>query len=428
MARLQQYLDPQHLVRLEVWGRIQKEEEILKWIYRHDYWSRLWIIQEVALAKRLRVFIGEISWPWEEFLLHLRTLERRGNYNIQQYGYRIRTLDEKRKNKHGESNTLEKLLEDFQYAKCQEPKDKIYGLLGLAHDCEDGSVEADYSKQLYEIHHDVVKYFISRRPDSNRIPSPADRAMRIVGFSELVQHQLGPFVYPAVSSPPDEDKFNSTIVRAAGSIGGKVLHLGPSFSEIISTNVANKTWRSCFPTYYPLSDDIRILRTANEKYMELLLKLETREISEKFPAIDANMMFSKAFPGNKSSWISDEDEWKDRFMPDDQINRPPEKSDFVPARSAHPDSSLAEPRMFLGTNYHLGLVSQGARVGDFICHFWETEVTALLRKVEGTETFHVVGRMALHVQDDKAQWNQPRDMADILLIDMDIRTLSFLAR
>jgi len=240
--------------------------------------------------------------------MHLRRLELYGDSHCRQYAYRMRTLDEKRRNRHGSSNALEQLLEDFQYAECQEPKDKIYGLLGLAHDCEDGSVDADYSKQLFEIYHDVVKYFTGRRPDSNRHPSPADRTMRIVRFSELIQRQLGPFVYPAISSPPDQDKFTSTVIRAVGSIGGQILHLGPTLSEMISTSSANKKWRSCFPAYYPLPDDIQRLRIANEKYMELLLKSETREMSEKFCAIDATMMYSKAVPDNKSFWISSEHE------------------------------------------------------------------------------------------------------------------------
>lgn len=44
---------------------------------------------------------------------------------------------------------LETLIEDFQYTMCEEPRDKIYGFLGLAHDCQDGSIQADYLKPLF---------------------------------------------------------------------------------------------------------------------------------------------------------------------------------------------------------------------------------------------------------------------------------------
>jgi hypothetical protein len=68
----------------------------------------------------------------------------------------IRKLDEKRKGRHGSDNRLEKLLEDFQYAGWKDRRDKIYGLLGLAYDCQDGSIEPDYTKPLFGLYTDVL--------------------------------------------------------------------------------------------------------------------------------------------------------------------------------------------------------------------------------------------------------------------------------
>lgn len=39
-----------------------------------------------------------------------------------------------------------------------------------------------------------------------------------------------------------------------------------------------------------------------------------------------------------------------------------------------------EPRLFLGDNGIIGLASPEAELGDIICQFWGTDVTALLRE------------------------------------------------
>jgi hypothetical protein len=232
-----------------------------------------------------------MSLSWKNFILLLEDSSTQGDF-------RILSLDQKRKNKHATHNTLENLLETFAYAECQEPRDKIYGLLGLAHDCEDGSLEADYSKPLFEVHYDVVSYFNHRSSFSNGHPSATDRAFRIVRFSELVEHHLRRVIYPPISSTPSTNKFTSTIVRAIGSICGEILHIRPTYREMISSSTANKRWRSSFPMHYSSPEDIRRLRTANETYVKWLVESTTTRELDKLRTIDPTKMFSKAIPAD----------------------------------------------------------------------------------------------------------------------------------
>jgi hypothetical protein len=113
--------------------------EYCSWVCHHSYWTRLWIIQEVTLSRELRVCIGRSSEKWETFLENLSQHVERYEDMRHQISV-IKNLDQKRKSRYSEKSCLEKLLEDSQYAKCQEPRDKIYGLLGLANDCIDGSI------------------------------------------------------------------------------------------------------------------------------------------------------------------------------------------------------------------------------------------------------------------------------------------------
>jgi hypothetical protein len=48
-------------------------------------------------------------------------------------------------------------------AKCSEPRDKVYGFLGLANDYLDDSFEVDYSKSLFKIYEDVIKFYCQTR-------------------------------------------------------------------------------------------------------------------------------------------------------------------------------------------------------------------------------------------------------------------------
>jgi hypothetical protein len=38
-----------------------------EWVCDNPYWSRLWIIQEIGLAKDLKVFVGSRNLPWGNF-------------------------------------------------------------------------------------------------------------------------------------------------------------------------------------------------------------------------------------------------------------------------------------------------------------------------------------------------------------------------
>jgi hypothetical protein len=83
---------------------ITTEEEF---ILQNRYWTRLWIIQEIALATQIRVYIGNKSypnsksWSWDSFLTTLGPMTPPI----------IRKLDEKRRDRHGPANQLERLLE-----------------------------------------------------------------------------------------------------------------------------------------------------------------------------------------------------------------------------------------------------------------------------------------------------------------------------
>jgi hypothetical protein len=101
------------------------------------YWTRVWIIQEIASASNIVVFCGphKISWESLEELSH-------PSFNVGEEGIKnqesIARLQNLLQSRNDRLNTKPVRLIDAisrsRHALSTDPKDKIYGLLGLAYD------------------------------------------------------------------------------------------------------------------------------------------------------------------------------------------------------------------------------------------------------------------------------------------------------
>ncbi len=367
---------------------------------------------------RLRVCVGEASKDWDAFVPVAKYHARNSYAGIESFLFNI---DAKRKGRHGAANRLEILLEDFQYAKCEEPRDKIYGFLGLAHDCQDGSLEAEYSISMFELFADVIKFFCRRRILSNGSTNDLDRSMRVMRFSQLLQKLLG-----TSSNITANLSVTTDVVQVRGAIGGQILHLGPTYKEILSSYDANRQWKLSFESHYPLPQDIQRLREANESYGAILLQMTDGDV-KKIRGIESGNMYSKA-RRVEGPWNSNERDWARQEL-DNEVGRDMADSPAITNSAV----SSGQPRMFLGNNYLLGLVPQDAKEGDLICQFWECDVVALLRLEDATGFYRIVGRVHLStglLKDLKpiyVKWNNPIKNAEVMHIQMGINTLGVLS-
>ena len=280
-------------------------------------------------------------------------------------------------------------MEDFKYTRCKDPRDKIYGLLGLAHDCQDGSIEVDYTKPLFGLYRDVLTWFSQPR----RVPigdakafqhsatSAYDRAMRIVGFSHLVQSLLG---FPLCPEIITQDRF-----FAVAAIGGASLHPGPTYEEMISSSTLCKEWKLCFDAHYSSPLARRGLREVNEAYDSFLLK-HPEWISHAVFCIHPQDMYTRATYMN-GLWDGCYKNWSTKSITSFETER--QRSLDVPTISHCPRMS-SRPRMFLGSNLLLGSAPAEAQEGDLICLFWEIGVVALLRREDIYPVCRVIGKFS----------------------------------
>lgn len=104
----------------------QAEWRAIKEFTQRDYWKRLWIIQEVFRAPKITVHCGRSVLKWADLALFFRRL-RPGNARLCKSLPARLTQD-----RTSQSHSLYELLETYKDSLCADPRDKVYGLIGLA--------------------------------------------------------------------------------------------------------------------------------------------------------------------------------------------------------------------------------------------------------------------------------------------------------
>ena len=105
--------------------------------FQNPYWTRLWIVQEVMLARYIRIFIEDTIVSWEE-LKRFCTIRSDGPK-------RLRWLVENAQT--GQTFSFSVLFDIFGENRCADPSDRVYAFLGIVH--PDERVQVDYAKPSY---------------------------------------------------------------------------------------------------------------------------------------------------------------------------------------------------------------------------------------------------------------------------------------
>ena len=121
------------------------------------WFERLWIWQEVRLAKRAYIFCGDEGVPWESFRNGMTYLygynEIEGLADLIERGYRIADYVAE------SSDRLEWVLDQTRSASCSDLRDKVFAVLNLASEHDTGDLYADYSKSTEAVYQDVVLHY-----------------------------------------------------------------------------------------------------------------------------------------------------------------------------------------------------------------------------------------------------------------------------
>lgn len=200
---------------LKCFNKSSDRSRALLHLFRHPYWTRLWVVQEIMLAKKLFVLCGNSLHAWErfsEFFNSLRALSLSSS-NASWQGTVDSILLSPANTLFGNRYTwislrtnhayrLRDLLTMWAMQKCQDPRDMIFGLLGLT---ESTFLGADYRLTPLQLLLLVLRDTDEWYPDSTENERE--------GFASSMQSMLHLNEHPRAQPVIEEFSAIATMVR-----------------------------------------------------------------------------------------------------------------------------------------------------------------------------------------------------------------------
>jgi hypothetical protein len=359
-----------------------------------EYWKRLWIIQEIGKARILRIHYNSKTIQWKRFIENVKSDPKlAGSIPLR--------LEAQVRGPYDSGLNLCSLLRTYQGALCKDPRDKIYGFLGLAIDIHDG-FPIDYSKSLFEVFTDTI--FHQNRSETR---SQHD----ILEVSRLVARMLGGRTRlepdgPARSFYAGDISIESTDAQVRrlhvpGRLAGRINHIGPLRCDVMASADKLNEWTSLI--WSNISD---ALLRATVLEQSILF----RESIERLDEVSQRTVF--AFDRDIS--------WKDLQQSSLETLKRNYGSAFGIGPSQSTDSSCNGCRLFLlqppaleHTASWMGLAPRGTQVGDFVCQFAGIECAVIIRQLptvnptsainQSHYTYKIIGCAGLARDSDTAR-------------------------
>jgi hypothetical protein len=338
------------------------------------------------LARKIKIGYGTYLADWGEFI---RRLEFIGDVLPKK-------IHKQLERKYEDGHRLEVLIQSHRESLCKEPRDHIYGFVGLATDCVDG-FSMGYEKSLYEVWKDVIRF----KNFDNR-----SSQLDILGFGRLVQDLLGgkDIATPAEVAdniiPPQptsslhysHHSWYEGLLRIPSRISGRILAFGPTYEEILSSTQKMVQWRSLINNH--IEDEQRPnAREESVLFLQLLEDVEDDDLGKV-------STFSRVV-----HWpaIVSENNGK----PVGVWSRAPKERNWVPGEVLDTSGDgdlpvITGPNLFLlggvkdvgkETSGKMGLAPLGARIGDYICQIHGVEKVAVVRREQSS--LRIVGTAVL---------------------------------
>jgi hypothetical protein len=159
--------DESHIAMLEISGphdsgaaAIGNDKYVVSAIrnlFGRPYFSRIWVIQEVAMARLATVYCGVESLGWSKF--HPSTLKKIDGMEVAPSW--IEHFDRPR---HIGMEDFPQLLIDTYECKSSDPRDKVFALLGLILTANQDGLLADYSLTVEQLYIGLAAHLITNYP------------------------------------------------------------------------------------------------------------------------------------------------------------------------------------------------------------------------------------------------------------------------
>jgi hypothetical protein len=331
------------------------------------YWSRLWIVQEVLLAKELILCFGDnarTTQSWDvitqarsslDQIPALWKLDASINTPIETLKQSLSFQLDRLREGNVRHWPLHKLLEITENSHCRDQKDKIYGLLGLASDCEAEDIDIDYSKTTKDVYHDVIRWYHQAHTADDGSPS-------IVRFSQTLQLSLrGSGGLPttitgaASSTAAAKPTLPVEMLCTRGIMQGPILPLEQLLDDATLVRVRQRDWITVMIDYLDNSG----IRKLRDRLEEEILHL-------------SSVLTSFSFEPSTSAYAT-----KDQPV----LRSGNTTMQTLRATPANNGNGKEEtPQFFIFNNAHFGVASARIREGDVLSIFQDSHLGLILRR------------------------------------------------
>jgi hypothetical protein len=408
----------------------------VKQLFRRPWFKRLWTIQEVILPTDVYVKCGKATVPWDNLSSWCATMkscgllrwllanseidnihggEQEGGLVPASGGETITALETERRLVFQNNQSLLNILVETRYAQAWEPKDKIYGVLGLV----DVDITPTYAKSTKQVYFEACV----KVPDGD-----------LYRLLNCVDHETPerPSWIPDWSKPRVTESLGFTntswAIYAAGGRKSDPAR-GLKYPFVVPITVDHKAQAmimngKIFDAISILGDVATIaaldIDDPVENNMELASYVETAKTFEKYPSggpiFDAfwqTLVAGKDPSGRMKaptdysevfSLVLDSSTGKMPSLPG-QTYSPRRKKGFFTLqnlRSRKPAQTLADlrqsyraalrnRRFSVSEKGYFALVPRGTQAGDKICVLEGINVPYILRAVEGEGGYELVG-------------------------------------
>ncbi|KAI4246122.1 MAG: hypothetical protein L6R40_002074 [Gallowayella cf. fulva] len=139
-------------------------------IYESAWFTRMWIMQEALLAKRLTLCHGVVAMGWDDFerlmmLIHAVNAAVKspipGQDTFIKHGWSlIEVLDHwRRRSEHPEApaSEMQYYMHQLRRRQCKDDRDRVFALLGLLPDHSLPGIRPDYSKNVVQVYTELTR-------------------------------------------------------------------------------------------------------------------------------------------------------------------------------------------------------------------------------------------------------------------------------
>jgi hypothetical protein len=138
---------------------LRKRTQVLGELAAMEYWSRLWIVQEITLARRAFVVLDSRLIPWERFRSTIWEIYKTdlGYDDARNYELPVHHFINLIRTSLFSRVCINDLLVKHKSSKCADRRDGVYGLLGLASGAQGFVI--DYQRTAADLLFAVVDHF-----------------------------------------------------------------------------------------------------------------------------------------------------------------------------------------------------------------------------------------------------------------------------